>query len=118
MTDKITIDRAVVEQALVTLLMYRPSLVKFGLTFRHGNDAIDALRAALEQPQVEQEPALWIRRETLEQVQRVPPHEEEPGNGVAGGQRLLMNVVLSAIPHSYYGQVPLYTKLNSKHNYA
>ncbi len=72
----------------------------------------------VEQPQVEQEPALWIRRETLEQVQRVPPNEEEPENGVAGGQRLLMNVVLSAIPHSYYGQVPLYTKLNSEHNHA
>ena len=113
---KILVDKAVIEQALDALFMYKPMVT--GVTFQHGLDAAKALRAVLEQPQVEQEPALWIRRETLEQVQRVPPNEEEPENGVAGGQRLLMNVVLSAIPHSYYGQVPLYTKLNSKHNYA
>ncbi len=116
MTDKLLIDRSVLEQALEAFEDHAkqyPHMQK-GYTV----DAANALRAALEQSQTEQEPALWIRRETLEQVQRVPPNEEEPENGVAGGQRLLMNVVLSAIPHSYYGQVPLYTKLDSEHNHA
>lgn len=59
MTDKILIDRSVVEQALEALFMYKPMVT--GVTFQHGLDAMQALRAALEQPQVEQEPVAWIR---------------------------------------------------------
>ena len=54
MTDKILINRAVVEQAIEALFMYKPMVT--GVTFQHGLDAMRALRAALEQPQVEQEP--------------------------------------------------------------
>ena len=53
MTDTITLPRSVVEQALATLRMYEPSVVKFGLTFKHGQDAIAAISAALEQHQHE-----------------------------------------------------------------
>ena len=55
MTDNITLPRSVVEQALEALFMYKPMVT--GVTFQHGLDAMQALRAALEQPQVEQEPA-------------------------------------------------------------
>ena len=58
--SKITIDRSVVEQALEALFMYKPMVT--GVTFQHGLGAMQALRAALEQPQVEQEPAAWIER--------------------------------------------------------
>lgn len=54
--DKILIDRAVLEQALNSLLHCN------GLTdiaVRQKSEAIDTLRAALEQPQVEQEPIAW-----------------------------------------------------------
>ena len=46
--DKILIDRSVVEQALEALFMYKPMVT--GVTFQHGLDAMQALRAALEQP--------------------------------------------------------------------
>lgn len=46
--SKITIDRTVVEQALEALFMYKPMVT--GVTFQHGLDAMQALRAALEQP--------------------------------------------------------------------
>ena len=57
MTDKITIDRAVVEQALEAL----STAHQRGNATQWANEglAINALRAALEQPQVEQEPYLW-----------------------------------------------------------
>ena len=58
MTDNITLPRSVVEQALEALFMYKPMVT--GVTFQHGLDAMQALRAALEQPQVEQ-PVAWIR---------------------------------------------------------
>ena len=58
--SKITIDRTVVEQALEALFMYKPMVT--GVTFQHGLYAMQALRAALEQPQVEQEPVAWIER--------------------------------------------------------
>lgn len=48
---KILIDRSVVEQALEALFMYKPMVT--GVTFQHGQDAIAALRAALDQQQVE-----------------------------------------------------------------
>lgn len=51
MTDTITLPRSVVEQALEALFMYKPMVT--GVTFQHGLDAMQALRAALEQPQVE-----------------------------------------------------------------
>lgn len=51
--SKITIDRSVVEQALEALFMYKPMVT--GVTFQHGLDAMQALRAALDHPQVEQE---------------------------------------------------------------
>lgn len=54
MNDTITLPRSVVEQALEALFMYKPMVT--GVTFQHGLDAMQALRAALEQPQVEQEP--------------------------------------------------------------
>lgn len=47
MTDKITIDRTVLEQALEALFMYKPMVT--GVTFQHGLEAMQALRAALEQ---------------------------------------------------------------------
>ncbi len=53
MTDTITLPRSVIEQALEALFMYKPMVT--GVTFQHGQDAISALRAALEQPQGEQE---------------------------------------------------------------
>ena len=55
MTDTVTLPRSVVEQALAALFMYKPMVT--GVTFQHGLDAMQELRAALEQPQVEQEPA-------------------------------------------------------------
>ena len=53
MTDTITLPRSVVEQALEALFMYKPMVT--GVTFQHGLDAMQELRAALEQP-VTQEP--------------------------------------------------------------
>ena len=48
-TNTITLPRSVVEQALEALFMYKPMVT--GVTFQHGLDAMQALRAALEQPQ-------------------------------------------------------------------
>ena len=81
MTDIITLSRSVVEQALEALKIGRESAHDCAETFhiemagykqqRHEaldaevkqiSDAIGVLRAALEQPQVEQEPAAWIER--------------------------------------------------------
>ena len=45
----VTLPREVVEQALDALLMYKPMVT--GVTFQHGLEAMQALRAALEQPQ-------------------------------------------------------------------
>ena len=59
MTDTITLPRSVVEQALEAFEDHAkqyPHMQK-GYTV----DAANALRAALEQPQVEQEPVAWIR---------------------------------------------------------
>ena len=53
----VTLPREVVEQALKALFMYKPMVT--GVTFQHGLEAMQALRAALEQPQVEQEPVAW-----------------------------------------------------------
>jgi len=57
MCNKILIDRAVLEQALEAFECHAnqyPHMVK-GYTL----DAAEAIRAALEQPQVEQEPYIW-----------------------------------------------------------
>ena len=59
---KILVDKAVIEQALDALFMYKPIVT--GVTFQHGLDATKALRAVLEQPQVEQEPVAWMDTET------------------------------------------------------
>ena len=48
--ETITLPRSVVEQALAALFMYKPMVT--GVTFQHGLDAMQELRAALEQPQV------------------------------------------------------------------
>lgn len=57
MTDKMLIDRSVVEQALEALKAAvsddQPYIVK-------SKEAVATLRAALEQQQVEQEPVAWI----------------------------------------------------------
>ena len=45
----VTLPREVVEQALDALFMYKPMVT--GVTFQHGLEAMQALRAALEQPQ-------------------------------------------------------------------
>lgn len=52
MTDNITLPRSVVEQALEALFMYKPMVT--GVTFQHGLDAMQALRAALDQPVAQQ----------------------------------------------------------------
>ena len=59
--SKILIDRAVVEQALLALNPtasgnWTPTIAL------NAESAIHALRAALEQPRVEQEPVAWIER--------------------------------------------------------
>lgn len=61
MTDKILIERSVMEQVL-KVLEYAANDV---LT---GRNAATALRAALEQPQVEQEPVAWISPNALEWI--------------------------------------------------
>ena len=58
MTDKILIDRSVVEQVLEALFMYKPMVT--GVTFQHGLYAMQALRAALEQPRVEQSSVVGV----------------------------------------------------------
>lgn len=55
--NTITLPRSVVEQALEALFMYKPMVA--GVTFQHGLDAMTSLRAALDQPQGEQEPVSW-----------------------------------------------------------
>lgn len=45
----VTLPREVAEQALEALFTYKPMVT--GVTFQHGLDAMQALRAALEQPQ-------------------------------------------------------------------
>ena len=72
--SKITIDRAVVEQALEALFMYKPMVT--GVTFQHGLDAMQALRAALEQP-VEQELVAWqsIEAMAVQRYKVVPAHD-------------------------------------------
>ena len=52
---KILVDKAVIEQALDALFMYKPIVT--GVTFQHGLDATKALRAVLEQ-----EPVAWQYR--------------------------------------------------------
>lgn len=47
----VTLPREVVEQALDALFMYKPMVT--GVTFQHGLEAAQALRAALEQPTVQ-----------------------------------------------------------------
>lgn len=65
MTQHITIPRAVVEQALEALKFSRPH---FGVTTVKKNEAITALRAALERPEPEPEPdpVAWMNRQTNE----------------------------------------------------
>ena len=58
MTDKILIDRAVLEQAIAAIY----GLLTFNTTpdeYAEGRKAKESLRAVLEQPQVEQEPYIW-----------------------------------------------------------
>ena len=59
MTDKILVDRSVIEQALDALCNTETVSGEQCDVEYH---AIMALRAALEQPQVEQEPVAWIER--------------------------------------------------------
>ena len=63
MTDTVTLPRSVVEQALEALFMYKPMVT--GVTFQHGLDAMQELRAALDQPQVKQEP-IWYHKHWAE----------------------------------------------------
>ena len=56
--ETITLPRSVVEQALAALFMYKPMVT--GVTFQHGLDAMQELRAALGQPPVEQEPVAYF----------------------------------------------------------
>ena len=64
--SKITIDRSVLEQALEILDSLLPATTKDYFPAWLPQDAIDSLkcrdsvRAALEQPQVEQEPVAWL----------------------------------------------------------
>lgn len=60
--DKILIDRSVIEQALEALgMMSTPSpLVFLPDEIQSWQNANEALRAALEHPQVEQEPVAWM----------------------------------------------------------
>ena len=66
MTDTITLPRSVVEQALEILDSLLPATTKDYFPAWLPQDAIDSLkcrdsvRAALEQPQVEQEPVAWL----------------------------------------------------------
>lgn len=64
MTNTITLPRSVVEQALEALdaLTDRVDGTGFANTdeFDRALDSISALRAALEQPQVKQEPVAWM----------------------------------------------------------
>ena len=59
MTDNITLPRSVVEQVLEALEYERDA--NNPLDWHH-DKTMHALRAALEQPQVEQEPVAWQRR--------------------------------------------------------
>ena len=63
MTDTITITipRSAVEQALAALKYEKDA--NNPLDWHHDR-IMDSLRAALEQPQVEQEPVAWIHKET------------------------------------------------------
>lgn len=65
MTEKILIDRSVVEQAL-KVLEYAANDV---LT---GRNVAETLRVALEQPQVEQEPVGFVRQIDIEQIAKTP----------------------------------------------
>lgn len=56
MTDTITLHRSVVEQALDAMNLAYEGKCRLDTI----PNATDALRAALEQPQVEQEPVAWI----------------------------------------------------------
>lgn len=59
MIDKILIDRSVVEQALDAFDVCKTEPTGYTPHRRLRNAAITALRAALEQPQVEQEPIAY-----------------------------------------------------------
>lgn len=60
----VTLPREVVEQALEALFMYRPMVT--GVTFQHGLEAMQALRAALDQPQANQPAMTPIAQRKLE----------------------------------------------------
>ena len=66
MTNTITLPRSVVEQALEALFMYKPMVT--GVTFQHGLDAMQALRAALDRPQVDQPAMTTIAQRKLDDL--------------------------------------------------
>ena len=59
MTDTITLPRSVLEQAISTILELEYSN-STAVSDKMARDSKAALRAALEQPQVEQEPVAWM----------------------------------------------------------
>lgn len=63
MTDTITMPRSVVERALQSLHLGIAMYPNGGTAAVTIQATIDALRAALEQSQVEQEPVAWIEHE-------------------------------------------------------
>ena len=62
----VTLPREVVEQALEALFMYKPMAT--GVTFQHGLEAMQALRAALDQPQADQPAMTPIAQRKLEDL--------------------------------------------------
>ena len=65
MTDIITLPRSVVEQALQSMRLGIAMYPNGGTGALTIQAAIDELRAALEQPQVEQEPVAWMYDSTF-----------------------------------------------------
>ena len=91
----VTLPRAVAEQALEALFTYKPMVT--GVTFQHGLDAMQALRAALEQPQ-----ECYDQRDPLADQQIDAIAESMPG-GLDGflkgwGWRQFARAVLEAAP--------------------
>jgi len=107
MTDKILIDRPVAQQVGLQVLEALDEIAWSNDT-KWQSDRADSvrlvLRATLEQ-QVEQKPVAWIRKEDLERLPRTP---ETVDDGYTAPGQQLRKIILSAKPHSYYGQVPLY----------
>lgn len=74
--SKVLIDRDVVEQALKALAYYEYRRIEWDYK---DDQAIDALRAALKQPQVEQEPAIYPE-EAFDMGPEAVPYYTHPQN--------------------------------------